>query len=391
MAQMPIQSLSGRADTLPAARPVAIAGQPPPTLARTPYAVDNGGIPGGLLRPGSIDQALFKAQLEAVQKGAAAAPQAPQTPPHPPAKARSFAGIPTLTPAQLAALGVVKEPGGKSLVLDIPAQKPAAPGTSAGTEADRFPFLTRKSAAPAPLFSTAPRPPMGAPTVEASPTASETPASTGTSEGTATDASAPEATAPPSAVPAAATVAASVERGPIPGSRRGADGVWELTRLPDKDEREMLRGQKWRLVERADSRQLFFGPDGKFGWDDFVDMINPLQHIPLVNLAYRAITGDEIYGAARMVDVAFGPLAGMSTVADLVLRDTTGRGIAENAVAALFGPGDAPNADAPTGDAPKGDAPTADALAGDVADINTASADRMQLADAGPLRRGSNK
>jgi hypothetical protein len=391
---MPIQSLAGRADALPAARPVAVTGQSQSALARTPYAVDNGGIPGDLLRPGSIDQALFKAQLEAAQKGAAAAPQAPAQP-H--AKARSFVGIPTLTPAQLAALGVVKEPGGKCLVLDIPAPKPAAPGTGAGTEAERFPFLTRKSAAPTPLFSTAPRPPMGAPTVEAAPVATEAPASTGTSEGTATDAPTPEPPAPQSAAPAAvAPTKASAERGPIPGSRRGADGVWELTRLPDKDEREMLRGQKWRLVEREDSRQLFFGPDGKFGWDDFVDMINPLQHIPLVNLAYRAITGDEIYGAARMVDVAFGPLAGMSTVADLVLRDTTGQGIAENAVAALFGPGDmstgdAPNADASTAEPPKGDAPTADALAGEVADINTASADHVQLADAGPLRRGSNK
>lgn len=380
MAQMPIQSLSGRADALAAARPPAIAGQPAATLARTPYAFDNGGIPGGLLRPGSIDQALFKAQLEAAQKGAAAAPQ---TPAHPHAKARSFAGIPNLTPAQLAALGAVEETAGKSLMLDIPAQKPADAGTGAGTQADRFPFLTRKGAA-APLFSAAPAAPTGAAPVEAAPAASESPSSTASADTreTAADSNATEAPNMPATAPAAAPAQdASVERGPIPGSRRGDDGVWELTRLPDKDEREMLRGQKWRLVEREESRQLFFGPDGKFGWDDFVDMINPLQHIPLVNLAYRAITGDEIYGAARMVDVAFGPLAGMSTVADLAVRDMTGTGIAENAVAALFGPSDAPTADAPTGDA----------LAGEVADINTASADRTQLAAAEPFRRGSNK
>jgi hypothetical protein len=381
MAQMPIQSLSGRADALSAARPVAVAGQPATALARTPYAFDNGGIPGDLLRPGSIDQALFKAQLEAAQKGAAAAPQAPAQP-H--AKARSFAGIPNLTPAQLAALGAVEEPGGTSLVLDIPAQKPADAGTGAGTQVDRFPFLTRKGAA-APLFSAAPASPTGAAPVEAAPAASETPADTAgadTREAAAADPNATEAPTMPATAPAAAPAQeASAERGPIPGSRRGDDGVWELTRLPDKDEREMLRGQKWRLVEREESRQLFFGPDGKFGWDDFVDMINPLQHIPLVNLAYRAITGDEIYGAARMVDVAFGPLAGMSTVADLAVRDMTGTGIAENAVAALFGPSNAPTADAPTGDA----------LAGEVVDINTASADRAQLAEAELFRRGSNK
>lgn len=398
MAQMPIQSLYGRADALSAPSAAAATGRSATAMARTPYAFDKGGIPGGQLRPGSIDQALFKAQLEAAQKAAAAAPQAPAQP-H--TKARSFAGIPNLTPAQLAAVGAVEEPGGKSLMLDIPAPKPAQAGKSVGAEADRFPFLTRKNAAAAPLFSAAPAPAAGAAAVEATPAASES-AIAETIEAPATDAPKTEAPSPSAAASAAAPAReASVERGPIPGSRRGADGVWELTRLPDKDEREMLRGQKWRLVEREDSRQLFFGPDGKFGWDDFVDMINPLQHIPLVNLAYRAITGDEIYGAARLVDVAFGPLAGMSTVADLAVRDTTGRGIAENAVAALFGTGDTSTgdpstagtstADAPAAAAPATDALATDALAGEVADINTASADRVQLADAEPFRRGSNK
>jgi hypothetical protein len=167
------------------------------------------------------------------------------------------------------------------------------------------------------------------------------------------------------------------ERGPIPGARRGADGVWELSRLPDKDERERLYGQKWRVVESEESRALFLGPDGEFGWDDFLDLINPLQHIPFVNMAYRAITGDQIYGAARMVDVAFGPLAGASTAVDLAFRDVTGGSMAENAIAAVFG----------TGEAASGEATPDDALAGGVS-VNTASA---QLADASPLRRGSNK
>jgi hypothetical protein len=133
----------------------------------------------------------------------------------------------------------------------------------------------------------------------------------------------------------------------------------------------MLRGQKWRVVESEASRKLFLGPDGEFGWDDFVDLINPLQHIPLVNIAYRAITGDEIYGAARMVDMAFGPLAGVSTAIDLAFLDMTGESMASNAVAALFGPKE-------TGEA------------GDIASINTASG-ASQLADGGLIRRGSNR
>ena len=111
------------------------------------------------------------------------------------------------------------------------------------------------------------------------------------------------------------------------------------------------------------------GPDGKFGWDDFLDLINPLQHIPLVNIAYRAITGDEIHGAARLIDMAMGPMAGISTAIDLAVTDITGKSVADNAVAALF-----EHSDEPTGA---------------VASINTASG--TQVADAGLVRRGSNE
>ncbi|MDP6473864.1 MAG: hypothetical protein QF894_03030 [Alphaproteobacteria bacterium] len=37
----------------------------------------------------------------------------------------------------------------------------------------------------------------------------------------------------------------------------------------------------------------FFGADG-FGFDDFLDLINPLQHIPIISTIYREITGDTI-------------------------------------------------------------------------------------------------
>ena len=42
-----------------------------------------------------------------------------------------------------------------------------------------------------------------------------------------------------------------------------------------------------------------FGDDG-FGFDDVLDAINPLQHIPIVSTIYRAITGDKIDVAPRL-------------------------------------------------------------------------------------------
>lgn len=154
--------------------------------------------------------------------------------------------------------------------------------------------------------------------------------------------------------------------GPLPRSHMGGDGVWEFPRHPDQDEQDMLVGQRWRIVEDEDSKVLFLGPDRRFGWDDFADLVNPLQHIPLINIAYRAITGDEIHGAGRLLDVGFGPLAGASTVFELAYESTTGVNPEDQALAMIFGPRGGDN----------------------LASLTTAS---DQLADFRTLRRGSNQ
>lgn len=45
---------------------------------------------------------------------------------------------------------------------------------------------------------------------------------------------------------------------------------------------------------RADS-------DDGFDFWDFLDIINPLQHLPIISQIYRAVTGDEIDPAARLI------------------------------------------------------------------------------------------
>ena len=156
--------------------------------------------------------------------------------------------------------------------------------------------------------------------------------------------------------------------GIMPRSHLGADGVWEFPRLPTQDERDMLVGERWRVVESIESQILFLGPDRRFGWDDFGDMINPLQHIPLINIAYRAATGDKIYGAASLLDLGFGPGAGIGTVFQLAYQSTTGESFEDNAVAAVFGPR---------------------AYEDDVAGLYTTAS--SQLADRDVIRRGSNQ
>ena len=42
-------------------------------------------------------------------------------------------------------------------------------------------------------------------------------------------------------------------------------------------------------------------PDDAFGFLDLLDMVNPLQHIPVVGPVYRSVTGDTIKPISQMV------------------------------------------------------------------------------------------
>ena len=42
-----------------------------------------------------------------------------------------------------------------------------------------------------------------------------------------------------------------------------------------------------------------FGQDG-FTFFDFLDIINPLQHIPVISTIYRSLTGDKIDPGSRI-------------------------------------------------------------------------------------------
>jgi hypothetical protein len=72
-----------------------------------------------------------------------------------------------------------------------------------------------------------------------------------------------------------------------------------------------------------------------------LDVINPLQHIPVVSTIYRHLTGDEIGPMARIAgDTLYGgPLGGAMGVADVVAEKVTGRDIGGNALAFLTKPG----------------------------------------------------
>ena len=75
----------------------------------------------------------------------------------------------------------------------------------------------------------------------------------------------------------------------------------------------------------------FFGDDG-FSFSDLIDIVNPLQHIPVVSTFYRETTGDEISAAPRMMGstLFFGPLGFASAFANVVVEENTGMDIGEH-------------------------------------------------------------
>lgn len=96
-----------------------------------------------------------------------------------------------------------------------------------------------------------------------------------------------------------------------------------------------------------DSRPLF-GKDG-FTFGDLLDIINPLQHIPVVSTVYRALTGDKIDAGSRIIGGGLfgGPIGLVASMVSGMVEEATGKDPGEHALAALginIGPG---NQDAP--------------------------------------------
>lgn len=70
-----------------------------------------------------------------------------------------------------------------------------------------------------------------------------------------------------------------------------------------------------------------------------IDIINPLQHIPVISSIYRHLTGDEISPAARIAGDALygGPIGAAVAVANVAVESNTGRDIGENVFAMASG------------------------------------------------------
>lgn len=83
--------------------------------------------------------------------------------------------------------------------------------------------------------------------------------------------------------------------------------------------------------------------DGEgFGFFDFIkmviDIVNPLQHLPVISTIYRHVTGDDINAVARVAGGALfgGPIGAVASVANVAVEGATGKDIGENLIAMVM-------------------------------------------------------
>jgi hypothetical protein len=84
---------------------------------------------------------------------------------------------------------------------------------------------------------------------------------------------------------------------------------------------------------------MHIDPPQEFTFDDFIDIINPLQHLPLVSILYRELTGDEIKPAMRILgDIGYGgPMGFLSSCGQVLFEAIFGDDMAGTAIAVITG------------------------------------------------------
>jgi hypothetical protein len=80
-------------------------------------------------------------------------------------------------------------------------------------------------------------------------------------------------------------------------------------------------------------------PPQDFTLDDFLDIINPLQHLPVVSFIYRAVTGDQIKPAMRILgDIGYGgPTGFLGSCAEVLFEAIFGQDVGATAISLLTG------------------------------------------------------
>ncbi|WP_298380643.1 hypothetical protein [Azospirillum sp.] len=87
--------------------------------------------------------------------------------------------------------------------------------------------------------------------------------------------------------------------------------------------------------------------EGDMSFGDFLGVINPLQHLPIIGTLYRSLTGDTIQPAARVMGGILygGVIGGLASITNAVIEQASGQDVGDQVMTSLgFGEGAHPAA-----------------------------------------------
>jgi len=105
--------------------------------------------------------------------------------------------------------------------------------------------------------------------------------------------------------------------------------------------------------------QIAVADDHGVSFDDLLDIVNPLQHLPVVGTLYRALTHDSIKTPEKIIgDTIFGGMMGfISSVADTAFEQITGKSFGDTVLSFLIGDHGATGTEVAKATAPRAPAP----------------------------------
>jgi hypothetical protein len=114
----------------------------------------------------------------------------------------------------------------------------------------------------------------------------------------------------------------------------------------DQSERKSYRLFSPPAGETGDSERKRAWKGESFSFRDFLDIINPLQHLPVVSTLYRWVTGDTIGAMPRMIGDALygGPVGFVAGLVNAEVKQESGKDVGEQVIALLGGDSAAPDA-----------------------------------------------
>ena len=124
-------------------------------------------------------------------------------------------------------------------------------------------------------------------------------------------------------------------------TRRGtgsASAASSYARVRDEVEVGERKNRTAQTPSESGDKKFSLWQNGAFGFGDFIDVINPLQHIPIVSTIYRNLSGDQIGMAPRVIGGAlWGRIGGfVAGVINSVVEWFTGKDIGDHIYSAIW-------------------------------------------------------